>query len=204
MAAKFLDKVYQVRGVETVRDLYDDWADDYDDDLHETGYATPRRLAAALATHVSDPAAPVLDFGCGTGLSGAALAEAGFTTIDGVDVSEGMLDRARGKSVYRALDLIGLDDKLTDRTGRYATIAAVGVIGPGGAPVDVIDHLWALLPSGGRLAVSFNDQTLLDPGYVARLEARVADGEGSVLFREHGEHLRDKGIGATVLVLGKA
>ncbi len=204
MSETFLDKAYAVQGADAVRKLYDDWAAGYDADLDETGYATPRRVAAVLRAEMADPAAPVLDFGCGTGLSGAALAAAGFTTIDGVDVSDGMLDQARAKALYRNVDLIGEADSLTDRAGCYAGIVAIGVIGPGGAPADVIERLWAILPSGGRFAVSFNDHTLRDPAFVARLEACVANGAGRILVREHGDHLRGRGIGATVFVLAKS
>ena len=47
-------------------------------------YATPVRIAAALR-QMASPGDPILDYGCGTGLSGAALREAGFALVDGTD-----------------------------------------------------------------------------------------------------------------------
>ncbi len=73
MAEKFLDKVYDAKGTDETRALYDDWAASYDAEIAENGYATPRRCAEALAGFATDPSLPVLDFGCGTGLSGLAL-----------------------------------------------------------------------------------------------------------------------------------
>ena len=46
---------------------------------------------------------PVVDLGCGTGLSGEALRAAGFADVDGYDFSEGMLALARKKNCYREI-----------------------------------------------------------------------------------------------------
>jgi predicted TPR repeat methyltransferase len=204
MAQGFLDRVYRTEGAEEMRRLYDDWATQYDADLRAAGYATPGRVSAALALAIDDPARPILDFGCGTGLSGEALAAAGFTTIDGVDVSEGMLEVARAKGLYRALDAIGDDDAMTDRAGRYAAAAAIGVIGSGAAPLAAFDRVWALLPAGGLFGFSFNDNTLQDPAYEAHVTALVDSGAARVRFREHGDHVPAEGVGALVCVLEKA
>ena len=84
MTDKFLDKVYDARTADETRELYDAWSASYEAEVAENGYATPGRCAEALAKHLTDKDAPILDFGCGTGLSGLALKLAGFTTIDGV------------------------------------------------------------------------------------------------------------------------
>lgn len=204
MTQGFLDRVYRTEGAEEMRRLYDDWATQYDADLAGAGYATPGRVARALASAIDDPARPILDFGCGTGLSGEALAEAGFTKIDGVDVSDGMLEVARAKGVYRDLDAIGDDDAMTDRAGRYAAAAAIGVIGSGAAPLAAFDRVWALLPAGGLFAFSFNDNTLQDPAYEAHVTALVESGAARIRFREHGDHVPAEGVGALVYVLEKA
>ena len=72
--------------------LYDDWAASYDQTLSDWGYEAPARTAELLAEHMHGcaPAAaglPVLDCGCGTGLSSSALAAAGLTSLVGVDLA---------------------------------------------------------------------------------------------------------------------
>ena len=76
----FLDKVYAARDAASTRDLYDDWAATYDAEIGDNGYATPGRCAEALKQFSQDLSQPVLDFGCGTGLSGLALRLAGCET----------------------------------------------------------------------------------------------------------------------------
>jgi predicted TPR repeat methyltransferase len=72
MAQNYLDKVYKT-DPDALTDLYDDWAGGYDDELKESGYATPRRLARLLARVAPDKAAALMDFGCGTGMGGEEL-----------------------------------------------------------------------------------------------------------------------------------
>jgi len=103
MTDTFLDKVYDARDASSTRTLYDAWSDSYEAEVGSQGYALPPRCAAALAKFTDDLSAPILDFGCGTGLSGLAFKDAGFTTIDGHDLSADMLEEANNKGVYRKL-----------------------------------------------------------------------------------------------------
>ncbi len=198
--AKFLTTIYGARTADEVRRLYADWAATYDDEIAEAGYATPARVAAALRAAGADPSAPVLDFGCGTGVSGAALRAAGFLTVDGVDVTPEMLDRAAAKGLYRRLALVGAAD---DPPGGYAAVAAVGVIGIGAAPLVTLDRLVAALLPGGRLGFSFNDAALADAAHAGAVPALVAAGAVALAFQERGPHLPGIGVQSTVYVLEK-
>ncbi|WP_415920728.1 class I SAM-dependent DNA methyltransferase [Tateyamaria sp. SN6-1] len=198
----FLDKAYTARDATATRALYDDWAASYEAEVAENGYATPARCAEALKSFVDDPAAPILDFGCGTGLSGLALKLAGFDTIDGVDLSTEMLNAAAAKGVYRDLQTIDAGAALP--RSDYTAIAAIGVIGAGAAPIDVLHLLMRALPSGGRLVFSFNDHALEDPANEAGIAEWTDCAAARLLFKEHGPHLPGIDLGSTVYVLEKA
>ena len=198
---RFLDRVYGVGGPDEARDLYDAWAASYDEEVAQNGYATPRRIARALASALPDRCASILDMGCGTGLSGLALRAEGFTAIDGADVSQGMLDAAREKGAHRALRRIDPEAPMAGVTpGDHAAIVACGVIGSGAAPWSLFDACMEALGPGGLFAVSLNDHALADPE-AARAVERWAPSRATVVFREHGEHLPGIGLGSTVLVL---
>ncbi len=199
----YLDNIYSVARGDEMRRYYDDWADSYDSDLEQNDYRTPARCAQALARFVPDRSAPVLDFACGTGISGEAMAEAGFTVIDGTDISDGMLHKARSKGAYRELWLCDADRPL-DLGGRdYAAIVAVGAIGAGAAPVENIDAAIAGLARGGVFIVSLNDHTLQDPDYEARINAAAKDGRIEILQAEDGPHLPSIGLNARVYAVRK-
>lgn len=202
MTENFLDKVYDARGAAETRALYDDWAASYEAEVGENGYVTPARCAEALKTFTDDPGAPLLDFGCGTGLSGLALKLAGFEAIDGMDLSAEMLAVAKSKGIYRSLTQIDADETLP--AGAYRTVAAIGVIGAGAAPVSVLHMIMRALPRGGKFVFSFNDHALEDPVYEGSVSEWTDCGAAHLLMRESGPHLPARGINSNVYVLEKA
>lgn len=191
-------RIWMQRSPAETRDLYTDWAATYDADVTGAGYATPARLARALADHCPDLTAPLLDFGCGTGLSGQALRAAGFTTLDGTDITPEMLEKACELGIYRKLWASEPGD--APPTG-YATIAAIGVVSLGAAPAGTLATLLGALAPGGLLALSYSDPTLDDADYIAALEAAKA--EADLIHDTYGPHLPARDMRSRVYVLRK-
>ncbi len=200
MTKKFLTSTYKRADPDQARAHYDDWATSYDAEIAENGYATPARVAEALARHAPGLCGPLLDFGCGTGLSGVALRAAGFTTIDGADLSADMLKGAAEKGAYRKLWQIEATDPVP---GGYDLITATGVIGIGAAPASTFDVLLGALSSGGLLAMSLNDHTRTDPEFDGRWRAALDAGTARLLFQEYGVHLPGIDLKSTVYVFEK-
>lgn len=200
----FLDKAYQARDAASTRDLYDTWASSYEAEVAENGYATPARCAEALKSLTDDFSAPILDFGCGTGLSGLALKLAGFEMIDGLDLSAEMLEGAAQKGVYRSLAQIDVDADLPMAKGTYSAITAIGVIGAGAAPISVFHKLMRQLGSGGKLVFSFNDHALQDPSNEGGVSEWTDCGAAHLLFKESGPHLPGIDLKSNVYVIEKA
>lgn len=198
MADTYLEKVYDT-DPDKLTDLYDDWAGGYDGDLTGQGYATPGRLARALAEVAPDPAAPLLDFGCGTGLGGAALAATGFTTLDGCDVSAGMLEEARMKGIYRNLWQTDEGAALPFDLAAYPLVTAVGVISTGAAPAEMLPFLADRMTPGALLAFSYNDHTLEDAAYMEALDSVTEN--ASVIRDDLGDHIPGLGSKSKVFVL---
>lgn len=199
----FLDKVYGLDGSAATKRLYADWAATYDAEVRANGYATPARCVAALAEIADDKSAPILDLGCGTGLSGEAFAEAGFTTIDGNDFSAEMLQAAERKGVYRTLALSDLERPIAAEPGQYAHMAAVGVFSPGHAPAEMIAQVIDLLPAGGGFVFSLNDHALEDPSYRAEIRRLVDAGAAEVTSDTYDDHLPGRGLKSAVVCLRK-
>ena len=100
MAEDYLRRVYDLETQDATDAYYSEWAATYDDEVTRQGYRSPQRCAEALAKFV--PAdSPVLDVGCGTGISGAALRTAGFADISGQDINAEMLELAKRSGLYR-------------------------------------------------------------------------------------------------------
>ncbi len=199
----FLDSVYGLTGGEDTDKFYQQWAETYDEVVQSEGYITPKRCAEALAAAVNDTAQPVLDIGCGSGLSGIALQEAGFKVIDGVDMNAEMLELARAKNIYRRTIQHDLSQPLPVQEGRVGNVAAVGIFSPGHAPYQTIDHAIEILPPGGVLVFSLNDHALAEPGYEGRVHAHVDSGSVELVSREYGDHLPGIGLKAVIYALRK-
>lgn len=201
----YLQNAYKVEDTAQTKKFYEDWAATYDQEIAENGYATPRRCAEALAQVLKDRDAPILDIGCGTGLSGLALREVGFTTIDGTDLSPEMLKAAEArKGLYRKTWEADLAHPFPFEPGTYKAIAAMGVLATNHAPASTIDDILRVLKAGGLFVFSLNDHTLKDPSYESRILEYVDCGAARLLFRDYGEHLPGINMKSNVYVLEKA
>ena len=198
--SEYLRNVYNLATQADTDAYYTQWADSYDDELTRQGYQTPRRCAEALRRFVA-PDAAVLDIGCGTGLSGAALAAAGFTDLAGTDVNTEMLNVARAAGIYRRTWVTDIDDPFPFAGGTYDAIAAVGVIGIGAAPASLLRRSLEALAIGGHMVFSYNDHALELPEFTDALTDAVSSGLAEPEFTEHGTHIEGLGSMSTVFVL---
>lgn len=200
----FLQTAYEVENTDQTRTFYGNWAASYDQEIGENGYATPRRCADALAKFSPDKSLPVLDFGCGTGLSGLALREQGFDNIDGCDLSPEMLAVAGARTgLYRHLWEADVENPFPFDPGTYAAIQAVGVIAASHAPAETIDQILSVLPPEGLFVFSLNDHTLQDPAFEARVVENIDTGFARLLLKEHGDHLPGINLKSKVYILQK-
>ena len=187
--------------VEETQKIYADWADSYDKDVADWGYATPGRIAMALRQCGANVNKAVLDYGCGTGLCGLALKSVGFDVIDGTDISAEMLAKAEAREVYRAL-WKGEPGTLGHiGPGDYSAIAACGVVSLGAAPPETLDMLVTAMAPGNLLAFSFNEATMADRSYTDRLDVITLAPDIEVAFEQDGPHLPAKNMSSTVYVL---
>ncbi|UUX49661.1 class I SAM-dependent methyltransferase [Nisaea acidiphila] len=109
---------------------YDAWASDYDRELANWGYEAPEQAAGLLKGHLDEfEAARILDCGCGTGLTGAALREAGAGgELIGFDASRSSLETAAKKRVYDRLEYADLNEPLALEDSSVDGILCIGVL----------------------------------------------------------------------------
>ena len=202
MAKSYLKDVYS-GGTSDSRELYASWAATYDKEVQKNGYVTPKRIANALKGVVTDLSNFILDYGCGTGLSGSALQAVGFENIDGLDVSQEMVSLAEKKSIYKNLKVFDPFTEIPVQPDQYKIITAIGVIGAGAAPLQVFDSLFTLLPQNGLFAFSFNDHTLKDPSYEKKVKSFLSKGHAAMLHKSYGNHLPKANLKSNIYILKK-
>jgi SAM-dependent methyltransferase len=146
--------VYASTNNQELEERYDQWARDYDSDLDQDfGWICPLRGAEGIAHHTPLDAS-ILDAGAGTGLVGEILANMGYKDIVAMDLSQGMLDVAGAKGVYRALDQMTLGEPLGYQDGEFGAVISVGVMTLGHAPASSLEELARVTRPGGVVVFS--------------------------------------------------
>ena len=172
--------VYASSNNQELQERYDSWADAYDKDLEEDfAWNAPRTAALVFAKLVPKEAA-VLDAGAGTGLVGEVLAELGYTDMVAMDLSEGMLEQARQKQVYRECRQMVLGEPLDFESGQFDGIISVGVFTLGHAPASSFDELIRITKPEGLIVFSLRTDVYQEGGFKEKLDDLVAAGRWSL------------------------
>lgn len=156
-----------------VKTTFDQFAATFEEKLSTLGYSGPEKIEQALAALIGpgDGDLTVLDGGCGTGWCGPFLRRyAG--QLDGIDLSPGMLEKARRRAVYDDLVESELTGFLLQRPGTYDLIVDADVLCYFGALEEVMTASAVALIPGGHLVFT-----------VERW-----DGEGDFHLNPHGRY----------------
>ncbi len=198
---EFFSSAYKISKQEDIDRLYTDWAETYDDELRVMGYRSPIRCASALAKFVPLET-PVLDFGCGTGLSGEALKNVGFKNIFGTEINNSMRAIAKKKTIYQDIYKTDVNNPFPESKHFYG-ICAVGVISSGAGPPSLLRQSLKCLKKDGFICFSYNDHTLNTQCYMDALKEVNELGELEEVFSEYGDHLKSKSLQSNVYVFRK-
>ena len=156
-----LHRAYHAENPQETAEVYDDWAEDYEQHMKNVGYTHPAMVAAMVARHVALTQEQVLDAGAGTGVLGEILTALGYPNIIGLDASEGMLKIADLKNNYLQLTHQFLGQALTFDDDAFALVVSSGVFTQGHAPLEGLDELVRVTRCGGHLVFSIA-RTYLD------------------------------------------
>lgn len=166
-----------------VRTVFDDFAESFDEQLLQNlNYRAPELLATALNGVLGPPASAldILDAGCGTGLCGPWI-KPQARHLSGVDLSEGMVAKARARGDYDELAVAELTDYMTSHAEAYDLVLSADTLVYFGDLAAVVAAAYAALRPGGWLGFTLEalDQagdalTLSSSGRYCHSKAHVA------------------------------
>ena len=161
--------IYSSRDNEELAERYDQWAKDYDADLErDFAWWGPEFAAGLFARHVPKEA-KILDAGAGTGLVGVILAQKGYRDMVAMDLSEGMLEEARKKNVYREFHQMVMGETLDFLTDSFNAVISIGVLTLGHAPASSFDELIRITRPGGCIVFSLRPDVYEDGGFKEKM-----------------------------------
>ena len=168
-----------------LKQLFDRFSGSFDEQLSALGYRAPELLSSALTAQLPDRgAAVILDAGCGTGLCGPLLRSVAGRLV-GVDLSEGMLAKAREREVYDELVVGELVGFMRAHPGTFHAVISADTLVYFGALEEVCSAAWVCLLPGGLLAFTLE---------------RREEGEDPYRIEPHGRYSHRQDYVESVLV----
>jgi len=163
--------VYNAKDSQEATELYDFWAEDYEQSVLSWGYTTPAVACWFLGRYVEPEDGPILDAGAGTGLMGEILAPLGYRDLVGIDISRNMLEFASKKGVYKDLRQMELGGQLDLPSDAFSAAIVTGVFAAGHAPPESFEELIRATKPGGYVIFSVRTDVYLNGGFKEKQEA---------------------------------
>lgn len=173
--------VYSSRDNKELEERYDQWAKDYDKDLEKDfEYKAPKIATEFLAKYIERETV-ILDAGAGTGLVGEILAQMGFKHVVAIDMSQGMLDEARKKNVYKELQRMVLGEHLNFASNMFDAVICVGTLTLGHAPATSLEELVRITKPSGYIVFTLRPDIYEENGFKKLQDKLESEGEWELI-----------------------
>lgn len=186
-----------------VRHLFDDFAATFDENLASLRYRAPQLIAERLGREVpGTPSLDILDAGCGTGLCGPLVRSLARTLV-GVDLSAGMIEKARARGGYDELVIEELCAFMGSRPAAFDVVLSADTLVYFGALEEPLRCARRSLRGGGLLIFTVERRDpAQDPQGRARPHGLETHGRYSHCEGYVGAALREAGFGAICIETG--
>ena len=161
-----------------LQNVFDNFAGGFEQVLSGLEYAAPQYISEFMQEiypQLSWKKLRILDAGCGTGLCGVFLKKySEWRGLDGVDISQGMLEEARKKKLYHKLYRQELCEFLLARKNKYDLITAADVLTYFGNLEKVMAGLAFALKKHGRIIFTITQNATNDSAWFLHSSGRFA------------------------------
>lgn len=170
-----LEGAYALETPEDSIKFYREWASTYDSGFaQETGYVYAANVAAALREELGSQTPVVLDIGAGTGLVAQELPG---LTVDGLDISQEMLNVAGSKGLYRNRICADLTDQLDIADASYGAFTSAGTFTHGHVGPVCLPELMRIAQPGALFVLGINAAVFDQAGFGSAFANLVANGQ---------------------------
>ncbi|MFN2204145.1 MAG: class I SAM-dependent DNA methyltransferase [Caldilineaceae bacterium] len=176
MGQKIVDETAEIWGKEfstnseTVERDYDKLAQtgDYEKTFCDWGYVGPE-TAAAIARNYIPLSSSIMDAACGSGLTGIALRNLGYTDIHGMDISSSLLKLAEHTGAYSSLRKVDMQETpLPIDDNKYDAVTFIGAL-TYFETNEVLKQLCRIVRPKGYVVFSQRDDIMRDQNYEKQL-----------------------------------
>jgi predicted TPR repeat methyltransferase len=178
MGQEIIDETPEIWGAEystksdAVERDYDKFAETgtYDETFAEWDYVGPETAAAIVRNYVP-LSSTIMDAACGSGLTGTALMNLGYTQIDGMDISGSLLELARKTGAYSSLRKVDMQEiPLPIDDDSYDAVNFIGAL-TYFETNDILKDLCRIVRPQGHVIFSQRDDIMRNQNYEEQLRA---------------------------------
>jgi len=155
---------------DTVEREYDKFAETgaYDESFAEWNYVGPQTAAAIVRNYVP-LSSTIMDAACGSGLTGTALRDLGYTDIHGMDISRSLLKLAEKTGAYSSLRKVDMQEfPLPIEDGTYDSVNFIGAL-TYFETNEILKEFCRIVRPGGYIVFSQRDDIMRNRNYGEQL-----------------------------------
>lgn len=179
-ATRLLEGAYAIRDPADNIDYYREFAELYDHEYADRmGYIYPSMLASVYKQYAGSNDSPIADVGCGTGLVAQAFKDIETLTdreIDGIDISQEMLDAAKPKHLYRSLYCADLTESADQLPNSYGSVVSAGTFTFGHLGPELLRDILYLGRQGTLYCIGVNSVYFQEQGFPNVLNSLCSEG----------------------------
>ena len=176
-ALNLLKGAYNLSTPDDNRKYYEGFAPFYDSVfVKDLGYTYPSVIANLLLEKFKVDG-PICDIGCGTGLVASEIKKiAPKAVIDGVDISQDMIQISREKNIYRDLVELNLEGSLDPLLKNYSAVVSAGTFTHGHLGSETLKHLISHFNLGTKFVIGINFDHYHTKGFEKQLNSLIKSG----------------------------
>ena len=173
-ALDLLKGAYNLITPDDNKKYYEGFAPFYDSVfVKDLGYTYPTVVANLLVEKFTIDG-PICDIGCGTGLVANEIKKkAPNAVIDGVDISQDMIQISREKKLYRNLLELNLEDRLDSLLQDYSAVVSAGTFTHGHLGSETLKRLISHFNSGTKFVIGINFDHYHSKGFEKEFETLI-------------------------------
>ena len=173
-ALDLLKGAYNLSTPDDNKKYYEGFAPFYDSVfVKDLGYTYPTVVANLLIKKFTIEG-PICDIGCGTGLVANEIKKkAPNAVIDGIDISQDMIQISREKNLYRNLIELNLEGPLDSLLQNYSAVVSAGTFTHGHLDAETLKRLISHFNSGTKFVIGINFDHYHSKGFEKQLNSLI-------------------------------
>jgi predicted TPR repeat methyltransferase len=141
---------HKIENKEKLKEYYKKWSSTYDNDVKSCEYNGPETITNILTRNFNIYGSTILDVGCGTGLLADYLNKDKYQIlIDGIDISNEMIEIANKRNYYNQISNIDVFDITSPQKTKYDYIISAGMFTHNHVGPNAIENILNYLESDG-------------------------------------------------------